>query len=135
MAAASSEPSAQGPARRLGLLYSAIACLMVFVGAAWWSWRYAPLPDPFEPAEPRTFWQGLTTPIEENAFRRLPVITGDLKGVFALKGTDHVWAVGDGGLILHSADGGESWEQQSDIDWSPTALKETEPAGRAMLSG
>ncbi len=128
MTAASSEPSAQGPARRLGLLYSALACLLVFVGAAWWSWRYTPLPDPFEPAESRTFWQRLTTPIEENAFRRLPVITGDLNGVFALKGTDHVWAVGDGGLIVHSADGGESWEQQSEIDWSPAVPKETEPA-------
>jgi photosystem II stability/assembly factor-like uncharacterized protein len=133
--AASSEPSAQGPARRLGLLYSAIACLVVFVGAAWWSWRYAPLPDPFEPAESRTFWQCLTTPIEHNAFRRLPVITGDLHGVFALKGVDHVWAVGDGGLMLHSTDGGESWEQQVDIDWSPAASKEIEPAAEKDAFG
>ncbi len=122
------KPTGRGPAGRLGLLYAALACLIAFAGAAWWSWRYAPLPDPFEPAESQTWWQWLTTPIERNAFRRLPVVTGDLNGVFALKGTDHVWAVGDGGLILHSADGGESWEQQSDIDWNPAAPKQTEPA-------
>ena len=132
MAAASSEPSGQARARWLGLL--AIACLVVFGVAAWWSWRYAPLPDPFEPTESRTFGQWLTTPIEENAFRRLPVITGDLHGVFAVKGTDHVWAVGDGGLIVHSADGGESWEQQADIDWSPTAPKRPSLPRRTMHS-
>ena len=130
-----SELSAQGPARRLGLLYSAIACLVVFVGAAWWSWRYAPLPDPFEPAESRTFWQGLTTPIEENAFRRLPVITGDLHGVYALKGSKHAWAVAQGASILHSADSGESWEQQSDIDRGAAAPKQTEPATQSDAFG
>ncbi|MGH8536010.1 MAG: YCF48-related protein [Gammaproteobacteria bacterium] len=127
MAASTTEPGAQGPTGRLGLLYAAIACLIGFAGGAWWSWRYAPLPDPFQPAESRTFWQWLTTPIEENAFRRLPVIGGGLSGVFALKGTEHVWAVGYGGLIVHSTDAGETWEQQLDIDWSRAAPKETEP--------
>ncbi len=53
-----------------------------------------PAARPFEPAETRTFWQRLTPPIEENTFRRLPVITGDLYDVFAPEGTEHVWAVG-----------------------------------------
>ena len=62
------------------------------------------------------WWQ---YPIERNAMLRLPVITGDLNGVFALPSTDKVWAVGDGGLILHSTDGGRTWEQQTVQSGSP----------------
>ncbi len=51
-------------------------------------------------------------PLESNAALRLPAIQGNLRGVFALADAKRVWAVGTGGLILHSPDGGNSWQQQ-----------------------
>lgn len=51
-------------------------------------------------------------PLERNPQLRLPRVTGDLAGVFALPGTQRVWAVGQKGLILHSEDGGLIWVQQ-----------------------
>ncbi len=72
-----------------------------------------PRSDPFA-APPQTlsanWWK---YPLERNAFRRLPSITGELRDVFALPSGKHIWLVGNGGLIVHSADGGQSWEQQN----------------------
>ncbi|MEK6210061.1 MAG: hypothetical protein AABM64_06765 [Pseudomonadota bacterium] len=73
----------------------------------------APRPDPFAP-EPAfasaDFWR---YPVERNAFRRLPVVTGSLNKIFALADGKNIWAVGDAGLIVHSVDGGRHWERQS----------------------
>lgn len=51
-------------------------------------------------------------PIEINPGKRMPIIDGDLNDVFALEDGRHVWAVGAKGLIIHSADGGRTWEKQ-----------------------
>jgi KAP family P-loop domain/Photosynthesis system II assembly factor YCF48 len=59
------------------------------------------------------------SPIEKNAFKRLPAIGGTLKDVFVLPsakgGNTLIWTVGSGGLILHSVDGGKTWVQQKNI--------------------
>ena len=49
-------------------------------------------------------------PQEQNAFLRQPSISRDINGIAAIG--DHLWAVGDGGLILHSEDGGQCWIPQ-----------------------
>lgn len=43
----------------------------------------------------------------------MQAVDAELSAVFALPGTGLVWAVGDGGLIVHSADGGTTWAQQN----------------------
>lgn len=50
-------------------------------------------------------------PLERHAAQRT-VIGGTLLGARALPDGEHVWVVGAGGLILHSADGGRTWMQQ-----------------------
>ena len=58
------------------------------------------------------FWQKLAYPLERNPFLRLPVLNSDINDVFALPSSEHVWAVGAGGLILYSANAGQCWQQQ-----------------------
>jgi len=119
MKAATGSGTSGTPRVQNAFLYLALFALAVFVAAAWAAWRYAPLRDPYEPASQRSFGQWLVSPLERNAFMRLPVVGRDLVSVFALRGTQHIWATGDDGLILHSPDGGETWERQDNIDWTP----------------
>ena len=74
-----------------------------------------PRADPFQVVTPWTTSDWWRYPIEQNAFKRLPAISGSLNHVFALPDGKNVWAVGNGGLIVHSADGGKTWEQQRNI--------------------
>ena len=60
-------------------------------------------------------WKQFAYPLEHNAFLRLPVLTSDVNDVFALPGGDHVWVVGDGGLILYSPNAGRCWQQQHPV--------------------
>lgn len=64
-------------------------------------------------------WQKFAYPLERNAFLRLAVLTSDVNDVFALPGGDHVWVVGDGGLILYSPNAGRCWQQQHPVQGIP----------------
>ncbi|MEZ0123778.1 MAG: YCF48-related protein [Candidatus Reddybacter sp.] len=64
-------------------------------------------------------WQKIAYPFERNAFLRLPVLSSDINDVFALPGGEHVWAVGDGGLILYSPNAGRCWQQQHPVQGIP----------------
>jgi len=67
-----------------------------------------PWPLSYDP--PRSF--GLDWwlhPIEQNAYQRLPVATTAIHDLWTSSSGDRVWAVGDGGLILTSDDGGAHW--------------------------
>lgn len=66
-------------------------------------------------------------PLEDNSFKRLPVITSTLNDVFALSATGRVWVVGSGGLIVYSDDGGKTWETTSTV-LSQTAKPDLEMA-------
>ena len=44
---------------------------------------------------------------------RLPMVSGNLNDVFVAPDSGHVWAVGDGGLILVSEDQGRSWQRRA----------------------
>lgn len=89
------------------------AALLVTLLAGYFAYSQSPRPDPFA-AEPGLFsldWW--LYPHERNAFRRLPAVGVTLNDVFALPDGEHLWAVGDAGLILHSSDGGRNWRQQA----------------------
>ncbi len=75
--------------------------------------RQAPHPDMFRPVADwdigKADWWAY--PLERNAFKRR-VVRGHLWAMFVLPNTQKIWAVGEGGLVLHSADGGSNWVQQ-----------------------
>lgn len=93
-----------------GLIVAGLAALG---GVAWLAQRQPPHPDllrqvgPWDMAKP-DWW---LYPREANAFKRR-VIQGDLHAITTLPGSAHLWVAGQGGLILHSDDGGAHWEQQ-----------------------
>ncbi len=64
-----------------------------------------PHPDPFHA---QSFGEKLFFPQETNAFLRNQSTSADINDVTEINGV--LWAVGDGGLILTSEDGGLCWE-------------------------
>jgi photosystem II stability/assembly factor-like uncharacterized protein len=52
-------------------------------------------------------------PIESEPLVRVPIFPGALNAIVAPTGTSDIWAVGDGGLVLHSPDGGRTWSSQN----------------------
>ncbi|MEW5771170.1 MAG: P-loop NTPase fold protein [Pseudomonadota bacterium] len=122
-AAPAAPPASPWPAR-LALLLGA-ALLGVSLLAAWLQpVRPLLLAEPATPGE-LDWWRH---PLERNPLLRLPRVSGDLAGAYALPGTQRVWAVGQGGLILHSADGGLHWLQQH-----PAPAPGTAPAAPPRL--
>ena len=69
--------------------------------------------DPFAP-EPS--WQDLArwkVPVESNAFRRLPAVNSILTSVQFMEDGQRGWAVGGGGAVLTTNDGGNTWKALS----------------------
>ncbi len=90
-------------------------------------------PDPYKAAAfPSLGW--LTFPREQNAHRRLPEIKCDLNAVYALSGTDKIWAVGNRGLIAHSDDGGRSWRKQTFTTGNTGNAPATTPSATPIIS-
>jgi len=86
--------------------------LIVSVGFILFSifaFQQAPRDNPF--ASP-SLVESIFFPQEKNAFMRLPAINTAINGIHASADGRLVWAVGDGGLIVHSRDGGVTWQQQ-----------------------
>lgn len=78
-------------------------------------------PDPFDP---KVGLDWFLYPTETNAFTRLPSISANLNDLEVQVGEDgktKLWAVGDGGAIVHSPDGGRCWEAQG--PWAPKGAK------------
>ncbi|MDC8445885.1 MAG: hypothetical protein LV471_08195, partial [Nitrosomonas sp.] len=93
-----------------------VSATLLAIAATWLAAQQKPHPDAFRVTAPwhsfaawfsSDFW---LYPYERNAFKRLPVIRSELNDVFALG--ERVWAVGEDGLIIHSRDGGVTWQQQ-----------------------
>ena len=82
---------------------------LLLLGSTWFAWQQPPHPN-----SNRFTMEGWTDrfwyPVEHNAFKRVTIISADLNAVFALD--QRAWAVGDLGLIVHSEDGGKTWEPQ-----------------------
>ena len=95
-----------------------LACLLLAltVAGTWFASQQQPHPDMFRPVGLWDFGRAdwWAHPLERNAFKRT-VVRGGLTAIHALPEGDHVWVVGGGGLILHSADGGRHWEQQRPV--------------------
>ena len=112
------------------------AALLMFLVCSWIAFRQEPCPYAYahQQSDPREghWW---LKPIEINAPRRLPEVHADFNDVFALKDTGHVWAVGSGGLILHSADSGAHWERQSLVDPKDPAADKPVGSAPAALKG
>ena len=98
----SSESQKAGSGISSRALYFSLA-IAIFVVSTTVAFNQAPRSDP----EPVSFFSldWWIKPIEINASQRLPVISSRLNGIFVLPGTEKIWAVGDGGMIVHSDDG------------------------------
>lgn len=119
-ASSGSQPSGDGTRRtdggRIGLdrraawFSAALILFVVFTSLELFSQH--PRNDAFETLQPRDprWW---FTSLELNATRRLPRVEGDLNAIGVAPETRQVWMVGEGGLVLHSPDGGETWERQA----------------------
>lgn len=96
------------PPRRTWWLAAAALVAAVSTAIAWTQ----PLSsDPFaSPTITDPAWW--LSPLERNAFRRLPVIAASLSDIIAAPGTEKLWAVGESGMIVHSPDGGRTWQGQ-----------------------
>lgn len=86
-----------------------IAVLLLFLGVTFIAFTQSPR---LITSQPPGFLERIVYPWETNSFKRLPIVIGNLNDVFVLPNSQLVWVVGDGGLILHSQDGGITWEQQ-----------------------
>ena len=74
------------------------------LGALWQS----PMPDPLKPTGDSVLtW--LRYPIERNPHLRLPIIDSQLNSITFTADGRTGWAVGSGGTILKSEDGGQTW--------------------------
>lgn len=101
--------SGRGWPRRRWWIVAALAAYGMSTGAA----ILQPLPlspeegtGPFSPG----WW---LQPRERNAYKRLPVVLGEVNELRSVPDSDHLWAVGERGLILHSADGGRTWYRRT----------------------
>lgn len=107
------------PSKRFWSFFS--AGLILLLGSLI-AFTQTPYPNPFTAPAPFSlnWWR---YPLERNAILRLPLIEADLNDIYALPDSDLIWAVGSGGIILHSNDGGQSWQRQSLQGSFPAAEK------------
>lgn len=84
--------------------------IILYAVATFFAFKQPPRPNPFKPP---TLAERLFSPLEQNAFMRLPRMAGNINDVFALPGGKLIWIVGDDGLIVHSKDGGNTWTKQN----------------------
>ena len=91
--------------RRLPWLFPLIVFAVV---AGLGAWLQPPTPDPFEPSGD-SFLSSLRYPIERNPHLRLLSVSRDVQSVIFASDGRTGWAVGQSGMILKTADGGETW--------------------------
>ena len=105
-----------------------VTALLLFVVGSLVAWQQPPRLFPLKPQTTSEWW---LQPLEVNAFQRMPRMGGSLSDVFVVPTTGEVWAVGgvilsrtisssilrnalknlNTGFIVHSRDGGRTWEQ------------------------
>ena len=142
MSQAEHAPATEQETLRSGLLTTsrharktcfAVATL-VFIATTTWALIQTPRANPYAPPQiSQVAWW--LSPVEFNAEQRLPVVTSDLHDVFVLTDPNtaavHIWAVGDAGMIIHSADGGMTWGRQQ----LATTLSELPPRTEYAIAG
>ena len=120
-------PRSEGATWRRGVALAGIAALLIETIAAL---MQAPRVEPMRTAMPLSleWWR---YPVERNAIQRMPVTGGPLSAVYALRGTDEVWFAGTGGLIVHSRDGGRTWDSTNVSAALQRAVSPATPAPNA----
>ena len=93
-----------------------VSATIIAVGATiWFCWLQPPNPNIAR--QPGMFsWEWWRYPHEVNPYKRLPTVPyANLKSCFF---TNNVgWAVGEGGVILNTTNGGKTWTLQTNVDW------------------
>ena len=102
------------PRTRTQQIFVMLACVLLYAGAAITAWRQ-PVPPQYEPLlKPKTpsWW---LTPLERNGSLRPAAISDPefLRSMFFLPDSRSGWAVGWEGAILHTEDGGKTWQKQN----------------------
>ena len=85
---------------------------LLLVGSSWFAYKQEPHPDAYRAAPDwfsSDFWW---YPVERNAFKRLSSINVSLRAIHVHADGQHIWVTGSGGAIVHSSDGGKSWQGQ-----------------------
>jgi len=116
-----------------GVLF-ALACV-IFAASSWVAFRQPGRADPLR--EPRVLGrEWLFAPVEHNAILGRPDMVGGLRAITGRRtpgGGVELWAVGDGGMILRSPDGGASWERRA--IQPPPPVPATAPPGPEHENG
>jgi photosystem II stability/assembly factor-like uncharacterized protein len=103
----------------------AIFCAVLVLVGAFVFTAVQPAPSSYAPDPPPFSLARLVTPIEENAWNRRPTTTNDLYCITFWDAQSGL-AVGDGGTILRTTDGGRRWTPQAsgttNALWSVTFL-------------
>jgi hypothetical protein len=86
----------------------AVLLLVLSLPLAWWQ---APFPRPEQRFGERSLLEMLWYPLEVNGLVRVPLAPARMNALASAE--DHEWAVGGGGTILATADGGTSWAAQT----------------------
>ncbi|HET8937680.1 MAG TPA: YCF48-related protein [Polyangiales bacterium] len=103
----SSVAAARAPRKRRWLALAVLTAYVIAVAAGGiYTDHLRPLPDPKKPVNG---WQWWVTPHEQNAFMRMPVITGQLNGMDVSPDGQILVLVGDEDFLLTSADAGRTW--------------------------
>lgn len=113
-------------------LLAFLAAVLLLFFSTLIAFTQSPRPNPFTPVDllSSDFWR---YPLERNALQRLPVVDSNLNDLFLLPGTQLLWAVGSGGMILHSRDGGRSWLEQP-IQQQPATGANFSPPSFELIS-
>jgi len=117
-----------GSSRRSLKLINTVVVIVLFSAASYFAFTQLPRTDA---TRPPTFFERILLPVEINAAQRLPKIGSDIRDIFSLPGTQRIWAVGSGGLIMVSTDGGVSWQQQHPLS-EPDASRDPQPAAATL---
>lgn len=96
-----------------------IAALLLLTVSTVIAFNQSPKADPFQSL---SFFEWWNTPVERNSHKRLSEIKCNLNAIYALPDGQNVWAVGNLGMIVHSADAGNTWTQQK-IVIQPTPIQ------------
>lgn len=86
-----------------------LLAVVVFIVASLFTIFQSAMPDPFRPPQKLVSLGWWRYPLEWNAPRRLPRIECDLNAIYAVPNTGDVWAAGNKGMVVVSADSGVTW--------------------------
>ncbi|MBX9894573.1 MAG: hypothetical protein K2Y09_05255 [Nitrosomonas sp.] len=100
-------------AKRQGFWLLIVLATVLLLVSSWVAWEQEPHPDAFRAAPDwlsKDFWW---YPFEINAFKCLPEIRSGLTAIHMHTDGQRGWAVGYDGTIVHTRDGGTSWQDQA----------------------